>query len=245
MLLLVSEHNLFVRCFLFLPQSTFNQICQTFKLESWQEFLPVYSQWKHFWRHVLEPLLILAGLLSTARINHLQLLVGVVSLSNGWVFFIFEYVLNESSRCFRPSLWFHNGGCLTARGRLRRKIVLVPSAGSPKEPDQRLLLPDLLLQLRVEGCPRKVRGQGSSCRRKAKCPTVRTLVLDHFRHLPHHFLLWLSASEDIGWNISTNKSRQGLSRSKVVQLDGKHLKWGIFWSLGTSKHLGIPQNTSK
>ena len=34
MLLLVSEHNLFVR-FSFL-----NQICQTFKLESWQEFLP-------------------------------------------------------------------------------------------------------------------------------------------------------------------------------------------------------------
>ena len=44
-------------------------------------------QWKPFWRHVLEVLLILAGLLSTAGINHLQLLVGVVSLSNGWFFF--------------------------------------------------------------------------------------------------------------------------------------------------------------
>ena len=55
MVLLVSEHNFFVRCFLFLPQSIFNQICQTIKLTSWPEFLPVYNEspsedmfWKFF-----------------------------------------------------------------------------------------------------------------------------------------------------------------------------------------------------
>ena len=136
--------------------------------------------------------------------------------------FIFEYLIHESSRSSGSSIWFHNGGCLTARGRLRRKIVLVPSAGSPKKPDQPCLLPDFLLQLPVEGCPHKVRGQGSCCGRKAKRPAFGTLVLDHLRHLPRHFLLWLSASQDIGRNIPTNKCWQGLSRSKVVQLDVKH-----------------------
>ena len=136
--------------------------------------------------------------------------------------FLFKYVLKERSRSSGSSLWFHLCGCLTTRGRLRRKIVLVPSAGPPKKSDQRCLLPDLLLQLHVEGCPHKVRGQGSSCRGEAKRSAFRTLVLDHLCHLPRHLLLKLSGSEDVGRNIPTNKRRQGLSRSELVQLDVKH-----------------------
>ena len=115
-----------------------------------------------------------------------------------------DHVLKESSRSFRSSLWFHNCGCLTARGGLRRPIVLVPSAGSPKKPDQHGLLPDLPLQLRVEGGPHQVRGQGASCRGEAKRQTVRTLVLDHLCHLLWNFLLWISTSEDVGRKIRTN-----------------------------------------
>ena len=130
----------------------------------------------------------------------------------------FEYfTLNKYSRSVRSSLLFHNCGCLISRGRLRREIVLVPSAGPPKEPGQHRLLPDLLLQLRVESGPHKVRWQGSSRRGQAKRPTFGTLVLDHLRHIPQHFLLQLSSSEDIFRNFSTNKCGQGLYWSKVVQ----------------------------
>ena len=129
----------------------------------------------------------------------------------------FEYVLNKCYRSVGSSLLFDNCGCLISRGGLRGEIVLVPSAGPPKEPGQHRLLPDLLLQLRVESGPHKVCWQGSSRGGQAKRPTFGTLVLDHIRHLPQHFLLRLSSSEDIFRNFSTNKCRQGLSRSKVVQ----------------------------
>ena len=53
-------------------------------------------------------------------------------------------------------VWFHCHSGVTAGRRLGRKIVLVPNYGHPEKSDQLCLLPDVLLQLRVEGGNYKV-----------------------------------------------------------------------------------------
>ena len=53
-------------------------------------------------------------------------------------------------------VWFHCHSGVTAGRRLGRKIVLVSNYGHPEKSDQLCLLPDVLLQLRVEGGNYKV-----------------------------------------------------------------------------------------
>ena len=53
-------------------------------------------------------------------------------------------------------VWFNCHSGVTTGRRLGRKIVLVPNHGHPEKSDQLRFLPDILLQLRVEGGNNKV-----------------------------------------------------------------------------------------
>ena len=69
------------------------------------------------------------------------------------------FLKTKSQKLFRNAwsvVWFHCHSGLTARRKLRRKIVLVPNNGSTEKSDKFRLLPNFLLQLCVEGGDYKV-----------------------------------------------------------------------------------------